>query len=190
MTSICLIRHGETDWNALGKLQGRTDIPLNKNGIQQVEECREFLKASRWDAIITSPLMRAKQTAEIINEDLHIPIVEMEEFIERSFGQAEGMTLQERLSVYPDKKYPLQEDRLSLNKRVMAGLDRVNKKYKNGKVLVVAHGAVINSILAIVSNGEIGSGKTKLSNACLSNIHYHKEKWEINDFNQVSHLSR
>lgn len=56
MTSICLIRHGETDWNALGKLQGRTDIYLNSKGILQAKECSQFLKASQWHVIITSPL--------------------------------------------------------------------------------------------------------------------------------------
>lgn len=63
-TSICLIRHGETDWNVLGKVQGRTDIPLNSTGIVQAEKCAELLKLSKWDVIITSPLKRAKETAE------------------------------------------------------------------------------------------------------------------------------
>nr|WP_249305893.1 histidine phosphatase family protein [Lederbergia citrea] len=185
-----MIRHGETDWNALGKIQGKTDIPLNKNGIQQAQECREFLKDSKWDVIITSPLKRAKQTAEIINEGLNVPLIEMDNFSERYFGDAEGMTLEERLSAYPDKKYPNQEDRLALNKRVMAGLNKINDKYRNSKVLLVAHGAVINSILATLSNGDIGSGKTTLINACISNIHFHEEKWSVAEFNQVSHLSK
>ena len=100
----------------------------------------------------------------------------MDDFLERSFGDAEGMTLQERLSAYPDKKYPNQEDRLSLSMRVIAGINKINDKYGNSNVLLVAHGAVINSILATLSKGEIGSGKTTLINACISNIHFHKEK--------------
>jgi uncharacterized phosphatase len=190
MTSIYLIRHGETDWNALGRLQGRTDIPLNKTGIRQAEECREFLKNFEWDVIITSPLKRAKKTAEIINEAIKIPFVEMDDFAERSFGDAEGMTLDEILAVYPDKKYPNQEDRDSLNKRIMTGLQKVNQTYSNSKVLLVAHGAVINSILTSLSKGEIGSGKTKLLNAGISNIHFHQEQWNIKEYNQVSHLSQ
>nr|WP_249308211.1 histidine phosphatase family protein [Lederbergia citrea] len=184
-----MIRHGETDWNALGKIQGKTDIPLNKNGIQQAQECREFLKDSKWDVIITSPLKRAKQTAEIINEGLNVPLIEMDNFSERYFGDAEGMTLEERLTAYPDKNYPNQEDRLSFINRIMAGIKTINQKYGNRKVLLVVHGAVINAILATLSNGKIGSGKTTLINACISNIHFHEEKWEILNFNQVSHLS-
>jgi uncharacterized phosphatase len=190
LTTICLIRHGETDWNALGKLQGRTDIPLNPTGIRQAEECREFFKTSKWDVMITSPLKRAKQTAEIINEGINIPFVEMGDFAERSFGGAEGMTLDEILAVYPDKKYPNQEDKDALNKRIMTGLQKINHSYPEARVLLVAHGAVINSILTHLSNGEIGSGKTKLLNACISNIHFHQEQWNIVEYNQVSHLSQ
>lgn len=190
MTTICLVRHGETDWNALGKIQGRTDIPLNSTGIQQAEECGEFLKATEWDVMITSPLKRAKQTAEIINQYLHLPLEIMDEFVERYFGDAEGMTLEERMSVYPDRQYPNQEDRQNLEKRVMEGLYKINQKYKNGKVLLVAHGAVIHSILTILSDDEVSIGNTPLLNACISNIHFQQDKWKIKNFNQVSHLSR
>ncbi|MBS4218781.1 histidine phosphatase family protein [Bacillus sp. FJAT-49711] len=190
MTTICLIRHGETDWNALGKLQGRTDIPLNSTGIQQAEECRDFLKSDSWDAIITSPLQRAKRTAEIINEGLQVELVEMEEFVERSFGDAEGLTRKEIESIYPNKNVPNQEDRSALNERVIEGIEKINRKYGNKKVLLVAHGGVINAILSILSDGEIGSGKTRLINACISNINFQDEKWLISDYNQINHLTK
>ncbi|GIN84710.1 hypothetical protein J6TS2_10960 [Heyndrickxia sporothermodurans] len=131
-----------------------------------------------------------KQTAEIINKYLHLPLEVMEEFIERSFGDAEGMTVEERMSAYPDKEYPNQEDRLSLEKRVMDGLLKINHKYKTGKVLLVAHGAVIHSILSSISDEDINIGKTPLLNACISNIQFHDEKWKIRDFNQVAHLMK
>ncbi|MEI4770935.1 histidine phosphatase family protein [Psychrobacillus sp. FJAT-51614] len=190
MTIICLIRHGETDWNVIGKLQGRTDIPLNETGILQAEECSEFLKTSQWDVIITSPLKRAKQTAKIINKNVIVPVVEMEEFLERDYGDAEGMTYEERISKFPDNIYPNQEERASLNKRVIEGIEKINQRYGDNKILLVAHGAVINAILAVLSNGKIGSGKTNLINACISNIYLHQDKWRIKDFNQISHLSK
>ncbi|MBS4200811.1 histidine phosphatase family protein [Bacillus sp. FJAT-49732] len=190
MTTICLIRHGETDWNALGKLQGRTDIPLNNTGIRQAEECRDFLKNDHWDAIITSPLQRAKRTAEIINEGLQIPLIEMEEFVERSFGDAEGKTREENELMYPNRNIPNQEEKFALNERVMAGIENINRQYVNKKVLLVAHGGVINAILSILSDGEIGSGKTRLINACISNINFQEEKWLIGEYNQVGHLSK
>ncbi|MFC4356309.1 histidine phosphatase family protein [Chryseomicrobium palamuruense] len=190
MTIICLVRHGETDWNAIGMLQGRTDIPLNETGFRQAEECSELLKTSQWDVIITSPLKRAKQTAEIINKKVIVPVVEMEDFLERDYGDAEGMTYEERNSKFPDNLYPNQEERTALNKRVIEGIEKINQEYGDKKILLVAHGAVINAILAVFSNGKIGSGKTNLINACISNIYLHKDKWRIKDFNQISHLSK
>lgn len=185
-----MIRHGETDWNAKGKLQGRTDIPLNETGILQAEECSEFLKSSQWDVIITSPLQRAKQTAKIINKNANVPVIEMEEFLERDYGDAEGMTYEERTFKFPDRIYPNQEERTSLNNRIIEGIEKINQRYEDNKILLVAHGAVINAILATLSNGKIGSGKTKLINACISTIYLQQEKWSIKDFNQISHLSK
>ena len=185
-----MIRHGETDWNAIGKIQGRTDIPLNVTGIKQAEECRDFLISSRWDVIITSPLKRAKQTAKIINNKIKVPIIEMEEFMERDYGDAEGMTYEERITKFPNRIYPNQEERTSVNKRIMESIEKINQRYEDNKILLVAHGAVINTVLAVLSNGKIGSGKTKLINACISNIYLQQDKWSIKDFNKISHLSK
>nr|WP_187356777.1 histidine phosphatase family protein [Heyndrickxia shackletonii] len=189
ITFICLVRHGETDWNVLGKLQGTTDIPLNNRGKKQAEECGAILRESQWDVIITSPLKRAKQSAEIIQQKINVPLIEMEEFKERNFGDAEGMTLKERRESFPDKKYPNQEERISFQHRLKAGIRKINQKYPNGKIILVAHGAVINAILSSISEGEIGSGKTVLKNACLSNIYFKENKWWVQDYNLIDHLS-
>lgn len=190
ITLICLVRHGETDWNVLGKLQGRTDIRLNESGILQAEECSEFLKSLQWDVIITSPLKRAKETAEIINKNLNLSLIEMKDFLERDYGEAEGMLLEERKVAFPGKSYPNQEDRLTLNNRVMSGIQEINQRYAGTNILLVTHGAVINAILADLSKGKIGSKKTELKNACISNIQYYQDRWRINDYNQIFHLSK
>ncbi|MEK4386217.1 histidine phosphatase family protein [Solibacillus sp. FSL W7-1464] len=185
---ICLVRHGETDWNKVGKIQGHTDIELNENGIRQAYACAEYLNNAPFELIITSPLKRAKQTAEIIAEKKNIPIIEMRQFIERSFGDAEGMTVEARLSKFPDLQYTNQESKEDLRVRVMNGLHKIQKERKESTIVLVAHSAVINSILAILSNGEIGSGKTQLANACLSTIYYNEGIWKIKNYNQVEHL--
>ncbi|MBY7145120.1 histidine phosphatase family protein [Virgibacillus sp. NKC19-3] len=189
MTAICLIRHGETDWNAAGRLQGETDIPLNNTGVRQAEECAASLRPADYDVLITSPLKRAKRTAEIINNKLDLPFVEMGNFKERAFGDAEGMTMKERLTAYPDKNFPNRETMDAFTQRVMAGIDTITKNYPDQSVLLVAHGAVINLILTIVSNGKIGADTTKLLNACISNIHYQENQWNVKNYNLVDHLT-
>lgn len=188
MTIVCLVRHGETHWNAQGKIQGKTDIPLNEAGARQAAQCGAYLTASDWDLIITSPLQRARRTAEIINDTLGLPLIEMEEFAEKHFGDAEGMTYEERAHTFPNRLYPNQEDNEFFAERLAAGLKIINDRYPEQRVLLVSHGGVINAILGELSDGEIGSGKTRLLNACLSHIHFDKDNWIIQNYNQVSHL--
>ena len=187
MTRICFIRHGETDWNLAKRIQGSTDIPLNETGRNQAEQCAAYLNAADYDVLIHSPLKRAKETAEIINAKLQLPMVEMTDFQERSFGDGEGKTYAER-EKHPDG-FPNQEERADFNKRVITAVEHVQQNYPDKRVLLVAHGAVINAILSVYSDGEIGSGKTTLLNACISNLHFEGDMWRIEDFNRVKHLS-
>lgn len=188
MTTICLIRHGETAWNAAGKLQGTTDIPLNNRGIKQAEACGAYLAASEYDVLISSPLQRAKQTAEIINEQLDLPLHVMDDFKERSFGDGEGMTYDKRRTVYPEKHYPNQEMKADFHQRIMTGLQEVSQRYPNQRVLLVAHGAVIKAILRTFSDNEHLLENDRLMNGCISNIKFEKDTWNIKDFNRTSHL--
>lgn len=91
------------------------------------------MKGSDWDVIITSPLRRAKETAEIINQYLGLEIIEMEDFIERNYGDAEGMPFEERTRLYPDKEYPNQESKEALAERLMAGVQKVSERYPDKK---------------------------------------------------------
>ncbi|QSS98571.1 histidine phosphatase family protein [Pontibacillus sp. ALD_SL1] len=191
MTTICLVRHGETDWNKESRLQGQEDIPLNNTGRQQAEEAGRHLQDSNWDVLITSPLSRAKETATIILDHLNHPIdlVEMDNFKERAFGEGSGLTFDEIHSRYPARDYPGQEDWEPFQKRIFDGLHEVQQQFQDKKILLVAHGAVINAILSVLSEGEIGSGKTKLMNACISNIEHLNEMWQITTYNETNHLS-
>ncbi|GAB6453653.1 MULTISPECIES: histidine phosphatase family protein [Bacillus] len=190
MTVICLVRHGETDWNSVGRLQGREDIPLNEKGKKQANDCGLHLSKKEWDVIISSPLKRAKETAKIINIHTKILIeIEMREFVERDFGKASGLTVEERTKLYPNQKYEGQEEKEILIQRIITGLEKIQTCYKDRNIIVVAHGAVINAILAYLSKGEIGSGKTVLRNACISHIYNKENQWNIHTYNQISHLS-
>ena len=185
---ICLVRHGETDWNKEGRLQGQTDIPLNKTGRAQAASCADYLRGKNYEMIMTSPLLRAKQTANIIAEKMDLPVLEMSEFMERSYGNVEGMTADERIALFPDGVFPNQESRECLTNRVLGGLQRIQQEQQAHKIILVAHGSVINAILAALSNNEIGSGKTILANACLTDIYFTNGNWSIKTYNQTQHL--
>lgn len=171
----------------LGKLQGHTDVALNDIGILQANACANFFNGAAYGLIVTSPLERAKQTASIIAAKNKLPIVEMAHFLERSYGDAEGLTVEERTAQFPNRQYTNQEPREALIKRVMQGIQQIQQHPVN-KVIVVTHGAVINSILAALSNNRIGSGKTKLANASLTIIRFVKRAWHIESFNHIAHL--
>lgn len=192
MTNVYFLRHGETDWNLEGRTQGRTDIPLNRNGELQAKESGDALKDKEIDLIITSPLKRAKKTAEIVQEQLNVDLIEREAFIELSFGDAEGMTLAEKLERFPDRIYPNSEDGASIERRFLTGLAEIHDKYPNQNVVVVSHGAFINAILYHYSNGETGTGKIKLTNGGggVTSLKISDDKVEILECNQVNHLSQ
>ena len=89
---ICLVRHGETDWNKEGRWQGREDIPMNEKGYAQVSAAGEALKGKGFTVIVTSPLQRARQTAEVIAKKTGIQKIEIDErLIESDLGDASGM---------------------------------------------------------------------------------------------------
>ncbi len=189
MTRICLVRHGETDWNQQGKLQGRTDIPLNASGCKQASECRDYLEQFQWDVLITSPLLRAKATADIINTSMCLPLVTMKEFLEVGFGDAEGMTLKERDAAFPNGVIPNREQHKEVVERIELGLQRIVQNYPNQKVLLVSHGATLNVVLHELSSGTVGTGKTALVNGSFCNLRYHSGAWAIENYNQLGHLS-
>jgi uncharacterized phosphatase len=190
MTTIYLVRHGETDWNAERRMQGQTDIPLNSTGNQQAEACGSALNPEHYDVVVTSQLLRARKTAEIINRFLELPLVVMEDFAERSFGDAEGLTYDERNQLYPDRNYPNQEVLENFSERIMTGLEQVHQNYSGKRILLVAHGAVIFRILSIISKGKLDLGDKKIENTSISTITRDQQNWVIQDYNRVDHLQK
>lgn len=88
---LFIMRHGKTEWNAINKLQGRTDIPLNDEGRQMARDAYEKYKSVNIDICYCSPLKRASETAKIVIGNRDIPIVTDERLVEMSFGDYEGV---------------------------------------------------------------------------------------------------
>jgi uncharacterized phosphatase len=189
MTFVCFVRHGETDWNRDGRIQGREDIPLNETGLEQAWLVGEYLRNEDWDVLVSSPLQRAKKTAEIIGDCIGIHrVIEMEEFMERGYGLATGMTKEERDVAFPDGNIPERESDGELKGRAMEGLETLLQRYRDRRILVVAHGGVINAILSAVSKGEMDTVKARLDNTGLNRLNYRDGSWMIQDVNVIDHL--
>ena len=98
---LYVVRHGETEYNAHGRFAGSTDVPLNGVGYTQAGQLAEKLSEISFDRIVTSPMLRARQTADIINRGRSLPLAVMDGFAERNMGVYEGLTRSEAKERYP-----------------------------------------------------------------------------------------
>jgi uncharacterized phosphatase len=185
-TTICILRHGETDWNAQGKLQGREDVELNNAGRAQAQDISEYFKTEPWDVVVSSPLKRAYETAQIIATNIGIAKVHVfQEIIERDYGSASGLLPEERKAKFPDGS-PDQEDFEHLRVRAMDGITKIATEFAGKKIIVVAHGGLTNSILYTLSSGAFGSFKTRLKNGCINKIIYTNNHWIVDFYNKTA----
>lgn len=191
-----LIRHGETSWNQLKKLQGHTDIPLNENGIKQAKQIAKRLATLPIDMVYSSDLSRAKQTAEEIAKFHPAARVRLaKEFRERCYGEWEGLHWDQINQLYPgyrgdrlnDGKFGI-ESFEAMQKRGMSKLLELCEAHPNQRIAIVSHGGFINSILHLISDGECGTGKTKMMNTSFNHISYQAGVWKIHTVNDCSHL--
>jgi uncharacterized phosphatase len=189
ITRIGLVRHGETDWNAQGKYQGRADIPLNAEGRRQAALLAEAMQGESWDTIISSPLRRAMETARPIAAAVGLTeIAEDPDLMERAYGEAEGLTLVEREAIWPEGEWPGLEDWEDVATRGMRAIHRVAAAHPGKRNLVVCHGGLINSILAFISDGNLGTGKTTIINTSRTMLDFDGTTWEIVSVNDTEHL--
>lgn len=161
---IYLLRHGETDWNKMGLLQGHTDVSLNEKGRLQVSDTVKKMSGLglQVDYIVSSPLKRALESAQIAALELNYPkerIVVEKQLIERGFGEGEGLSIEERASKYPDCDYPGMESQEDLIKRAGEAFRKIVKDCQGAeRILLVAHGAVLFALLEAVAKEPIPHG--------------------------------
>lgn len=153
MTSLYLVRHGETDWNLTHRIQGSTDIPLNDTGRAQAASTGRLLARREWDAIVSSPLTRASETAEIIATLVGLPEVEiLDPIVERNYGEAEGLTGAQIEQRFPGgADVPGRELREDVAKRALPALLAIAETHAGEAVIVVTHGGVIRALLNSVT---------------------------------------
>lgn len=143
-TRILLVRHGETDWNTAGLVQGRTDLPLNARGREQAIAAATALADRGVRRIVSSPLLRATQTAEIVADSLGLTGFETDDgLVEQAFGMAEGLRWEEATARYPEG-VPGLEDRPSVVARATEALVRHARPGET--MAVITHRGVINAL--------------------------------------------
>jgi len=180
-TNFGLFRHGQTDWNINFLLQGVTDIPMNQTGIEQVKLAAKAIRKDDWDLILTSPLGRARQTAEIILDHVGFDsVIEEQLLIERSFGEAEGLSHEQWREKYSNlDEIPGGESRTQLAVRSKLLLDTVAEQFAGKRVLAVSHGALIRTLIAIASQDELPRDGERLGNASLNVVGHDSVDWKV-----------
>ena len=142
MTTLLLVRHGETDWNAVGRLQGHTDRPLSDYGRRQARRLAEELADEKLEAIYSSDLVRARETAEIVGERLGLEVVLDPDLREKDWGTWEGLTSVER-----DCVEFVGESTEAHQERILRALRRISERHPGaGRVLVVTHGGSMRRV--------------------------------------------
>jgi probable phosphoglycerate mutase len=150
MTRLLVVRHGQSEWNATGRWQGRADPPLTDEGRRQSIAATGALGS--FDAVVASPLLRAVETATIIAERLGIgPVPTDPDLMERDAGEWQGLTrvqIQEQWPGYLEngRRPPGYEPDDAMLARVRSGLDRIAGRVGDGDVLVISHGGVVYAL--------------------------------------------
>jgi 2,3-bisphosphoglycerate-dependent phosphoglycerate mutase len=155
-TTILLVRHGETEWNAAKRIQGQTNSSLTERGRAQANTLADELDGESIAAVYSSDLDRARETAEILAARLDLPVVLDPALRERNFGSWEGKTVAELEEQWPGAWARWREgnegegdveDHLALAERVRDAIRRLAAAHPGERILVVAHGGVIRVIL-------------------------------------------
>lgn len=157
-THVYLFRHGQTDYNKTGRFQGQSvDSPLNADGIAQAKLLARQTIHIHLDKIVSSPLLRARQTAEIICDYRKIPLIIDDRLVETSFGAAEGKLKNELDSLDmerhynfrdPDFAWPNGESHAAVSNRIYDALTDIVRTYERQSIGISSHGNAIANIFA------------------------------------------
>lgn len=201
-TRFCLVRHGETDWNAERRLQGHTDIELNARGIAQATQMAHALKRINlsFDVLYTSDLQRAAKTAKAIEDLYKTSAIASAGLRERHLGALQGLTTDEAPNLEPE----LWQSHLSRNihenlrtgesiqqfaDRIHLALEQIRKQYLGKTILIVSHGGALDMMYRIASNQALDSEKAvTVPNASLNWISHDGVEWKIDGWADTSHL--
>jgi probable phosphoglycerate mutase len=201
-TSLILIRHGETEWNAQGRLQGHEDIPLNPIGRAQADALGVRLAAEPFHALYSSDLVRALATAQSIAAVSGHEVNRDRRLRERNLGVLQGVhrdtadrEMPEVFALYmasdPDYVIPGGESTRQFSTRVRAGIDDLLRRHAGETVVVVAHGGVLDQVYRRAKGLPIAGPRAfTLLNASLNRLSFDAGQWRLGEWGDVRHLEQ
>lgn len=201
-TRLCIVRHGETDWNAARRLQGQADIGLNATGRAQAYAMQAGLRTVRFAAAYSSDLARAWHTAEIATAGMELAVSPAPTFRERDYGLYQGLTAADAARDHPAMHalhqmrdihydYETGESLAAFAARVMAGMQALVERHAGGQVLVFTHGGVLDIIYRMAANRGLDAPRDfKIPNAGLNWLEYGDGEWRILVWADRRHLAK
>jgi probable phosphoglycerate mutase len=199
-TRLIVIRHGETAWNVGTRIQGHTDITLNPTGRKQATKVAAALRDEPIDAIYTSDLQRAWQTASAIARATHAPLHTDQGLRERSFGSFEGKTYAELEAEFPEDSLrwrrrdpdwapPAGESLMTLRERITTTTNRLAQQHLGGQIVLVAHGGVLDQLYRLATGQGLQAPRTwQLGNAAINRLLWTPEGLTLVGWADASHL--
>lgn len=200
MNRLYLLRHGESEWNILNKIQGQKNTNLTDRGIIQAKQAAKRLMHEKIDTIFSSDLNRAFDTAKVIGEFLNLDVNSLKELREISFGVWEGLTTNEIKEKYRNEHIvwmtkphnlilPNAESLIDLQERLLGIVNNLIKKNSNKNILIVSHGASIKALILGILGIDISMyNKLSISNTGLSIIEYRDYSPVLKLLNDTSHF--
>jgi broad specificity phosphatase PhoE len=170
VTELLLVRHGETDWNRERRFQGHADTPLNEKGREQAHALAAELAGEQIDAVYTSDLSRARETAEIVAARLGADVVPLRELREIDVGDWEGLTWPEIEERFPEGAeawhvngagWEAGETYEQLGERIVPALLRIAERHPSERILVVGHGGTIRATRAYIEGVSVPESRSR-----------------------------
>jgi len=199
MTKLYIVRHGETEWNRDGKLQGWKDAPLTDKGKRQAEALRERLKEIEFDAVYCSPLGRTLKTAEIVMDGKDVSLIKDERLKEINMGEWEGTKGEEIKKRFPEMYSDFWErphiytpicgeSFHDLKDRIIPFIEEILEKHEDENILIVSHGCASKVIMSYFEGRSLCDiwESPKLEEACLNLVELQDGEPEIILFGETS----
>ncbi len=195
MLEILLIRHGQTDWNRDRRIMGRRPVPLNKAGRAEARALAKVLKGVKIDAVYTSPVLRAVETAEHLRDGRRMSLRHAHEMAEIDYGRWIGKTFEE---VIPEKAFrvyhktprkaqaPGGEHMKDVYRRTIRFIETIRRRHKKGRIAVVSHADVIKTVLVHYLGMDYNHLlKFRIDNASISLLWFYKDRARVMAVNSL-----